>query len=77
MLIDCHQQSDTLWLGNGLDAPNGEDIAEYVTAFFDDDDRPNAVMIEHAAELLLPVLQAAMKAREEGKGSSVRRAKAL
>ncbi|MDE2938645.1 MAG: DUF2283 domain-containing protein [Chloroflexota bacterium] len=64
--IDYHQQSDTLRLGNGLPAPNGEDIAEYVTAFFDNEDRPNAVVIEHAAEILLPVLQAAMKASEEG-----------
>ena len=62
--IDYHAESDILWLGNGLPTPNGEDVAEYVTAFFDDD-RPNAVMIEHAAEILLPVLQAAMKAKEE------------
>ena len=62
--IDYHQESDTLWLGNGLPIPSGEDIAENVTAFFDDD-RPNGVMIEHAAEILLPVLQAAMKAKEE------------
>ena len=62
--IDYHAESDILWLGNGLPTPNGEDVAEYVTAFFDDD-RPNAVMIEHAAEMLLPVLQAAMKAKEE------------
>ena len=61
--IDYHQQSDSLWLGNGLPTPKGEYMAEYVTAFFDDDDRPNAVMIEHAAEILLPVLQAAMKAK--------------
>ena len=61
--IDYLQQSDTLWLGNGLPTPKGEYMAEYVTAFFDDDDRPNAVMIEHAAEILLPALQAAMKAK--------------
>ena len=66
LLIDYHQQSDTLWLGNGLPTPKGKGIGEYVTAFFDDEDRPNAVMIEHAAEILLPLLQAAMRAREEG-----------
>ena len=57
--IDYHQESDTLWLGNALPTPNGEDVAENVTVFFDDDDRPNGVMIEHAAALLLPLLTAA------------------
>ena len=51
-----------LWLGNGKPTPNGEDIAEGVTAFFDDDERPNAVTIENAAEILLPILQASVKA---------------
>ena len=54
--IDYHSEADILWLGNGLPTPNGEDIAEYVTAFFDDDGRPNGVTIERAAELLLPIL---------------------
>ncbi len=63
--INYHERSDTLWLGNGLPTPNGEDIAECVTAFFDADELPNAVAIEHAAELLLPVLQSAAKAKEK------------
>ena len=54
--ITYHAETDILWLGSRQPTPNGDDIAEYVTAFFDDDDRPNAVMIEHAAELLLPIL---------------------
>ncbi len=57
--IRYHQQSDTLWLANGLPTPNGVDIAENVTVFFDDDDQPNGLMVEHAAELLLPVLMTA------------------
>ena len=58
--IDYHRESDTLWLGNGLPTPVGDDIAENVTVFFDmEETQPNAVMIEHAAELLLPILQAA------------------
>ena len=66
--IKYHPESDTLWLGNGLPTPNGEDIAEYVTAFFGDNDQPNAVMIENAAELLLPLLNAAARAKaQEGK----------
>ena len=62
--IDYHAESDTLWLGNGLPTPDGEDIAENVTAFFDDNNQPNAVMIEHAAKLLLPILTAAEKSTE-------------
>ena len=73
--IDYHPESDTLWLGNGQPTPNGEDIAEYVTAFFDDEDQPNAVMIEHAAELLLPILQAAMQSSEESAENPAKPAK--
>ena len=63
--IDYHEQSDTLWLGNGLPTPVGDDIAENVTVFFDmEETQPNAVMIEHAAEILLPILQAAVQAKE-------------
>ena len=70
--IDYHAQADVLWLGNGLPTPNGEDIAEYVTAFFDDDDRPNGVTIEHAAELLLPFLEAVIQAKNAAKEGSVK-----
>ncbi len=62
--IDYDPESDTLFLSNGLPASNGEDIAENVTAFFDDNNQPNAVMIEHAAKLLLPILTAAEKSTE-------------
>lgn len=62
--IDYLQQSDTLWLGNGLPIPSREVIAEFITAFFDYD-RPNAVMTERAAEILLPILQAATKVKEK------------
>ena len=64
--IDYHEESDTLWLGNGLSTPVGYDVAENVTVFFDmEETQPNGVIIEHAAEILLPVLQAAMKAKED------------
>ena len=56
--IDYHAESDTLWISNGLPTPDGEDIAESVTAFFDNEGQPNAVMIEHASKLLLHVLTA-------------------
>jgi hypothetical protein len=65
--IKYHAESDILWLGNGLPTPNGEDIADYVTAFFDDNDQPNAVMIEHAAKLLLPILTAAKQETDSSK----------
>jgi hypothetical protein len=74
--IKYHPESDTLWLGNGLPTPNGEDVADYVTAFFDDDDQPNAVMIENAAELLLPILKAATESSEDAVDQAVTPSKA-
>lgn len=55
LVIKYHAQSDTLWLGNSETASEGEDIAENVIVFFRDD-RPVAVHIDHAAELLMPIL---------------------
>ena len=55
LVIEYHAESDTLWLGNGETASDGEDIAENVIVFFRDD-RPVAVQIDHAAELLGPIL---------------------
>ena len=75
--LDYHQESDTLWLSNGLPTPVGDDIAENVTVFFDmDETQPNAVMIEHAAELLLPLLQSAMQAKGEAGEKPVKPTKA-
>ncbi len=56
LIIDYDKEADILWLSNGQPTPDGEDIAEHVTAFFDDEGKPNGVMIEHAAELLGPML---------------------
>ncbi len=70
--IRYHQESDTLWLGNGGSTPDGEDIAERVIVFFDDEERPNAVMIENAAEILLPILQAAMQSPEKASEKPVK-----
>ena len=67
--IDYDRETDTLWLGNGRPTPNGEDIADAVVVFFDDADRPNAVTIDHAAELLLPILTAARPDSKDGKAS--------
>ena len=59
LIIDYDKETDILWLTNGHPTPDGEDIAEYVTAFFDDEGKPTGVMIEHAAEILGPMLAAA------------------
>lgn len=75
--IDYHAEADVIWLGNGQPTPVGDDIAENVTVFFDmEETQPNAVMIEHAAEILLPILQAAIQANEATKEGSVKPAKA-
>ena len=64
--VSYFKDTDTLWLSNELPTPVGEDITENVTVFFDmEKTQPNGVLIEHAAELLLPVLQAATQAQEE------------
>ena len=66
--IDYHPESDTLWLGNGLPTSSGEDLAENVTVFFDDAEQPNGLMIEHAAELLLPILKAVAQSPDKAIG---------
>ena len=64
--ISYYKDTDTLWLGNDLPAPVGEDITENITVFFDTErTQPNGVLVEHAAELLLPILQAAIQSPEE------------
>ena len=74
--IDYHQQAGTLWLGNGLPTPKGVDISEYVTSVFDNNDRPNGVTIEHAREILLPILQPAIKPKENASENPVKPTKA-
>ena len=54
--VSYFKDTDTLWLSNELPTPVGEDITENVTVFFDmEKTQPNGVLIEHAAELLLPL----------------------
>ena len=74
--IDYDRETDTLWLGNGRPTPNGEDIADAVVVFSDDADRPNAVTIDHAAELLLPILTAARDGKAGQKAEAVKDAAA-
>ena len=69
LIIDYDQETDILWLSNGQPTPDGEDIAEYVTAFFDDEGKPNGVMIEHAVELLGPVLADSLLKRPSARES--------
>ena len=50
--------TDTLWLGNGLPSPCwGRHYAENVTVFFDMEHDPTqrSVLIEHAAELAVAI----------------------
>lgn len=74
--IAYYEDTDTLWLGNDLPAPVGEDITENLTVFFDmEHTQPNGVLIEHAAEILLPFLQSAIQAKEEENEKPVKSAK--
>ena len=64
--IAYYRDTDTLWLGNDLPTPVGEDISENVTVFFDmQRTQANGVLIEHAAELLLPILEGSVQVSEE------------
>ena len=69
LIIDYDKETDILWLSNGQPTPDGEDIAEHVTAFFANEGKPNGVMIEHAAELLGPMLAAALFDRADARES--------
>ena len=49
--ISYYKDTDTLWLGNDLPAPVGEDITENLTVFFDmDHTQPNGVLIEYGSQ---------------------------
>ena len=75
--ISYFKDTDTLWLSNGLPTPKGEDITENVTVFFDmEETQPNGVLIEHAAEMLLPLLQSALHEEEESPDQPPKPAKA-
>ncbi len=69
--ISYFKDTDTLWLDNGQPAPVGDDIKENITVFFDlEATQPNGVLIEHAAELLLPVLTAALESAKKSEGAA-------
>lgn len=56
LLIRYHQQTDTLVLWNGAPAGNGETIAQNLVAESNDAGEVTGIVLEHAAELLLPIL---------------------
>ena len=56
LLIRYHQQTDTLVLWNGLPAGNGETVAQNLVAESNDAGEITGIVLEHAAELLLPIL---------------------
>ena len=56
LLIRYHQQTDTLVLWNGVPAGNGETVAQNLVAESNDAGEVTGIVLEHAAELLLPIL---------------------
>ena len=51
-------ETDTLSLWNGRAASDGDDVADNLTADFDDEGDVVGFTLDHAAELLGPVLSA-------------------
>ena len=56
LLIRYHKQTDTLVLWNGVPAGNGETVAQNLVAESNDAGEVTGIVLEHAAELLLPIL---------------------
>ena len=56
LLIRYHKQTDTLVLWNGTPAGNGETVAHNLVAESNDAGEVTGIVLEHAAELLLPIL---------------------
>ncbi len=63
--IEYDEESDTLWLGNGMPAPNGMDLFDGCVVFFDQERRVTGIMVEDARELLLPYLKGESKERSK------------
>ena len=76
LTVSYYEDTDTLSFWNGVPAKSADDVADNLFVDYNADGEAVGIALEHAAEILLPILQAAMKASEESKGSSVRRAKA-
>ena len=55
--IEYYLETDTLTLWNGTPASNGSSIAKDLMVFFDESDDAQIVTLEHAAELLRPLLE--------------------
>ena len=64
LLIRYHKQTDTLVLWNGAPAGNGETVAQYLVAESNDAGEVTGIVLEHAAELLLPILSGEAVARK-------------
>ncbi len=57
-------ESDTLDLGNGLAGSDGQQVADRLTVFFDEDEVVG-ITLENATEVLAPLLQRLFAYREE------------
>ena len=64
LLIRYQKQTDTLVLRNGTPAGNGETVAKNLVAESNDAGEVTGIVLEHAAELLLPILSGKAEARK-------------
>ena len=74
--VSYYKDTDTLSLWNGVPAWSADDVADNLLVDYNADGEAVGFTLEHAAEILLPILQAATQANEEAKEDSVKPAKA-
>ena len=74
--VSYYKDTDTLSLWNGVPAWSADDVADNLLVDYNADGEAVGFTLEHAAEILLPILQAATQANEETKEDSIKPAKA-
>ena len=63
--VSYYEDTDTLSLWNGEPASEADDVAENLIVDYDAEGDAVGFTLEHAAELLLPVLQAAAQSSDK------------
>lgn len=73
--ISCYKDTDTHPIWNGQPAWSADDVAQNLNMDFDSSGSPVGLTLEHAAQLLLTILQADIQAKEAATKGSVKPAR--
>ena len=63
--VSYYEDTDTLSFWNGERARSADDIADNLLVDYNSSGEAVGFTLEHAAEILLPILHSALKAKEE------------